>query len=288
MQESPQCDVSSRTPFVYRFLLNSISVEGVVDTGSSVDCMTVHLARKLGLSFRPSSARLKTAGGDLLSVLGSVDLDVSIAGRSFPLSVIVVPRLCYPFLLGFPSAQRADLVLFCRQNLVFEGTALPPSLPSSQLALDATPPMPVTLHSPSLSSPDLDSPPPVSAPLSSSRPVDCTSSLSVVPSCPTPFSSPADVFPGFSIPSLASLFYFLLSFLTSLCSSTFRNAASTNIPVQNLIDFAPDDFCDIATPANPPVSPVASTSGKSAAMTIDSASPASVCLADVFSCLRHC
>ena len=143
MQESPQCDVSSRTPFVYRFLLNSISVEGVVDTGSSVDCMTVHLARKLGLSFRPSSARLKTAGGDLLSVLGSVDLDVSIAGRSFPLSVIVVPRLCYPFLLGFPSAQRADLVLFCRQNLVFEGTALPPSLPSSQLALDATPPMPV-------------------------------------------------------------------------------------------------------------------------------------------------
>ena len=282
MQESPQCDVSSRTPFVYRFLLNSIPVEGVVDTGSSVDCMTVHLARKLGLSFRPSSARLKTAGGDLLSVLGSVDLDVSIAGRSFPLSVIVVPRLCYPFLLGFPSAQRADLVLFCRQNLVFEGTALPPSLPSSQLALDATPPMPATLHSPSLSSPDLDSPPPVSAPLSSSRPVDCTSSLSVVPSCPTPFSSPADVFPGFSIPSLASLFYFLLSFLTSLCSSTFRNAASTNIPVQNLIDFAPDDFCDIATPANPPVSPVASTSGKSAAMTIDSASPASVCLADVF------
>ncbi|KAK5581921.1 hypothetical protein RB653_003501 [Dictyostelium firmibasis] len=71
--------------------INGVSTKGLVDSGASISILWDSLAKELKLNWVPCSAKVKTACGSLVTVLGKVDTIVSL-GRSSNLCTFLIVK----------------------------------------------------------------------------------------------------------------------------------------------------------------------------------------------------
>ena len=93
-------------------VINNQTVRFKVDTGASVSAVPIGIICMTDL--QPTSTRLKSAGGQTLTTLGSAQTSISVGDKRISETLFVVENLAQP-LLGKPAIEKLSLIQFTEE-----------------------------------------------------------------------------------------------------------------------------------------------------------------------------
>ena len=105
-----------------RVRTNGLFLSALIDTGASRSVVSLELLKKLNIWYKPLKrgdlASLAAAGGTLLKILGTVELDIEICGQDMKFEFYVLRNLQPTLILGMNFLKHYEANIDCKNNSI--------------------------------------------------------------------------------------------------------------------------------------------------------------------------